>query len=481
MEEKFSQLYIDGSWTPAISGQTVEVICPADGQTIATIALGAAADIDLAVKAAMDAFTAWSSCPGRERGILINRLADLLERDLEEVARLEALDIGRPYAEPLNVDIPSAIATLRTFAGWADKIDGRTIPGPDHFGRPVHSYTTRVPVGVVGAILPWNAPTMIACWKIAPALAAGCTLVIKPALEAPLAVMYLARLAEEAGFPAGVINVVPGHGSDVGAALVRHPGVAKLTFTGSPAVGKDIAQQAAALMRPVTLELGGKAPQLIFEDADLDAAIQALAAGIFTNQGEICAAGSRILVHRSIEKKLVSELSKIADARVIGHPLDPNANMGSLINRKHFETVTGYIAEGLREGARIATNTDPVDGSGFFVRPTVFSGVTNDMRIAREEIFGPVACVIPFDGEEEAIRIANDSDYSLSANVWTQNLSRGHRVAAAIKAGSVWVNGGGTPDPRTVWGGGGLSGIGRELGVSAIHSHTVEKAINVLL
>lgn len=477
-----SQLFIGGRWLPAGSGATAEVRCPADGKLIAEVSVAGAEDIDAAVRAAHEAFDgSWRATPGRVRGIMLNRLADLIERDATILARLEALEIGRPYNEPIHVDIPSATATLRTFAGWADKIDGRAIPGPDHFGRPVHSYTLREPVGVVGAILPWNAPTMIACWKLAPALAAGCTIVLKPALEAPLAVLYLARLASEAGFPEGVINVLPGSGEEAGRALVTHPLVAKVTFTGSPEVGKAIAAQAAPLLRPVTLELGGKAPQLVFADADLDMAAEGLALGIFSNQGEICAAGSRILVHRSLEDRLVEALSRQAEARVLGHPLDPATTMGSLISRKQFDRVRGYIDVGRAEGAVVATGGGSVEGGGYFVKPTVFRDVSNAMRIAREEIFGPVAAVIPFSDEEEAVAMANDSAYGLSANIWTTNLRRAHAVAAGVRAGTVWVNGGGTPDPRAVWGGGGLSGLGRELGPSAIQSHTVEKAVNVFL
>lgn len=479
--EKYHRLFINGEWREAADKRTAEILCPADGEQVAEISIAGATDVDAAVDAANAAFGSWSRMPGRERGVLINRFADLLQRDIEIVARLEALEIGRPFGEPLNVDIPSAITTLRHFAGWADKIDGRMIHGPDHFGRAVHSYTSRVPVGAVGVILPWNAPTMIASWKLGPALAAGCTLVIKPALEAPLAVMHLVRLAEEAGFPPGVLNVVAGHGQDVGDALVIHDGIAKITFTGSPAVGKQIALKAAEMLRPVTLELGGKAPQIVFEDADVGETAQALAMGIFSNQGEICAAGSRILVHKSIEKDLVAALTAIAESHVPGHPMDAATTIGSLISKKQYDSVTGYIESGLAEGARLATGGPASNDGGYFVRPTVFSGVTHTMRIAREEIFGPVAAIMPFETEEEAVTMANDSAYSLSANIFTRDVSRAHRVADLVHAGTVWVNGGGTPDPRTVWGGDGLSGIGRELGISSLQSYTKEKAVNILL
>ncbi|MFE3838787.1 aldehyde dehydrogenase family protein [Pseudogemmobacter sonorensis] len=477
-----SQLFINGEWVSALDGGTADVFCPADQRLIATISLGRAADIDLAVQAADAAFKgAWADTPARQRGLLLSRLADLMEREKEVIARLEALEIGRPYREPLMVDIPSAISTLRYFAGWADKLDGRVLSSPDHFGRPVHAYTTRIPVGVVGAILPWNAPTMIACWKLAPALAAGCTVVLKPALEAPLAILYLARLIEEAGFPAGVVNIVAGTGPDAGAALVSHPLVAKISFTGSPATGRAIACKAAESFTPVTLELGGKAPQLVFPGVDVAQTALALALGIFSNQGEICAAGSRILVHKSIEAELTAALKAEAEARVLGHPLDSGTTMGALISERQMETVSGYIESGRAEGARIVTGGAALDGPGHFMRPTVFADVTNSMRIAREEIFGPVAVVIGFETEEEAIALANDSQYGLSANIFTEDLRTAHRVAAKVRAGTVWVNGGGTPDPRSVWGGGGLSGMGRELGLSALQSHMTEKSICVLL
>ncbi len=477
-----TQLFIGGVWTGAEDGATTDILCPADGKVIATISVGSAPDIDRAVQAAGQAFSgAWAETPARDRGLLLSRLADLIERDKEVIAKLEALEIGRPYAEPLMVDITSAIVTLRHFAGWADKLDGRVLSSPDHFGRPVHAYTTRVPVGVVGAILPWNAPTMIACWKLAPALATGCTVVLKPAIEAPLAILYLGRLIDEAGFPAGVVNIVPGTGPGAGSALVDHPDVAKISFTGSPVTGRLIARKAAETFKPVTLELGGKAPQIVFPDVDVKATAHALGMGIFSNQGEICAAGSRILVHKSIEADLVAALKAEAESRVLGHPLDPAVTMGSLISADQMKTVSGYIASGTDEGARLVTGGTQLDGPGHFMRPTVFAGVSNSMRIAREEIFGPVAAVIAFETEEEAIAIANDSQYGLSANIFTEDLRTAHRVAARIKAGTVWINGGGTPDPRSVWGGGGLSGIGRELGLSALQSHTCEKSVCVLL
>jgi betaine-aldehyde dehydrogenase len=477
-----NQLYINGVWTSSSDGATFPVIDPSREVLLTDVSAGTNADIDRAVRAAHAALHgAWKAVSGAQRGRLLNRLADLLERDFEKLARLESLDVGKPIVEPRHMDLPSAIATLRTFAGWTDKIEGRVIPGPDHLGRRTHSYTIREPVGVIGAILPWNAPLMIATWKLAPALAAGCTMVIKPAEEAPLSLLHLASLIEEAGFPAGVVNLVPGLGTVAGAGLVAHPLVDKISFTGSPEVGRIIAVAAAADFKRITLELGGKAPVVIFADADIDKAIMGVARGIFANSGQVCAAGSRILVERPVKDRIIEGLAAEARARRQGDPQDEKTTMGTLVSEAQMKRVLSYIDKGTHAGARLAAGGARLPRPGYFVQPTVFDNVTSEMAIAREEIFGPVASVLTFDSEAEAVAMANDTEYGLSANIWTRDLGRAHTLAAGVRAGTVWVNGGGTPDPRAGWGGRGLSGIGRELGRAAIDSHTEEKIVDVIL
>lgn len=476
-----TQLFINGVWSDA--AETFDDLNPATGEVLVKVANGSAEDIGRAVGAARTVLDGeWSSTPGAARAALLLKLADLIERDADHLARMEALDIGKPVGQPAMLDVPNAVATFRHFAGWADKIQGSTIPTPGYMGvAPTHSYTVREPVGVIGAIVPWNTPLMIAAWKLAPALAAGNTLVVKPAEDAPLSILHLGKLIEEAGFPAGVVNIVPGLGSVAGAALVAHPGVDKISFTGSPEVGRQIQKSAADTFKRVTLELGGKSPQIVMEDANVEAAINGVAMGLFFNQGEVCAAGTRILVHRSHYDTVVEALGQAANAQVLGDPFAETTTLGALVNAKQQQRVLDYIEKGKSEGARLVAGGGRHEGRGFFVQPTIFADVDNDSTIAREEIFGPVGAVIPFDTPEEAVAIANATTYGLAATIWTQNVSLAHTLASRVRAGAVWVNGWAAIDPALPWGGMKASGIGRELGWSGILANTEEKVITIVL
>ncbi|SFV14990.1 aldehyde dehydrogenase family protein [Pseudoduganella namucuonensis] len=473
--------HIDGQWQEGGDGH-IDVVNPARDEVIARVPNGGAAEIDAAVRAARAQFDggAWSRMSGPERGALILKLADLVERDAELIATLDALCIGRPFMEPKILDLPNGLSTLRHFAGWADKVEGRTIPTPGYFGRPTLSYTVREAVGVIGAIVPWNTPFMITCWKLAPALATGCTVVIKPAEETPLSALHLAALVAEAGFPPGVVNVVTGRGAVAGAALAVHPGVDKVSFTGSPAVGAEIMRTAGPLFKRVAMELGGKSPQIVFEDADIEAAVRGCAMGLFFNQGQVCAAGTRVLVQRAVFDQVAAGLRQAAEGIQVGDPTDPANGMGAVAKRSQYNSIAGYIRAGLEEGATMLTGGAVESAKGCFIRPTLFVG-DNSMRIAREEIFGPVGTLLAFDTEEEALAIANDSRYGLGATVWTRDLARAHRVAGAVKAGAVGINGWAPIDARLPWGGVKTSGLGRELGYSGIEACTEEKVITVVL
>jgi phenylacetaldehyde dehydrogenase len=474
--------YINGAWQEGGDGH-IDVVNPAREEVIARVPAGGEAEIDAAVKAARSQFDggAWSRLSGPERGALILRLADLVERDADIIARLDALCIGRPFQEPAMLDLPNALATLRHFAGWADKIEGRTIPTPGYFGRPTLSYTRREAIGVIGAIVPWNTPFMITCWKLAPALATGCTVVLKPAEETPLSALHLASLFEEAGFPPGVLNVVTGRGAVAGAALSVHPGVDKISFTGSPVVGAEIMRKAGPLFKRVAMELGGKSPQVVFADADLDQAIRGCAMGLFFNQGQVCAAGTRVLVQRPVYEQMLNGLRAVAESIKVGDPGEEGVGMGAIAKRSQFDSISNYIRCGQEEGATMVTGGPLQTDKGWFVRPTLFTDASNDMRIAREEIFGPVGTLLVFDTDEEALAMANDSRYGLGATIWTRDIARAHTMAAAIQAGAVGINGWAPIDARLPWGGVKSSGIGRELGYSGIEACTEEKVITVVL
>lgn len=472
-----------GQHCNAESGKYFDKHAPATGKLLAHVPASDARDVDSAVRAAHSALHSgpWAKAGGAARARWLHRLADLMERDAEALAIMLAEEQGRPPVEMRMMDVPMSIDTLRYFAGWADKLEGRVIPTDGFMGCPTLNYTRRVPVGVAAQIIPWNAPLMIAVWKLAPALAAGCTVVIKPSEDAPLAVARLGELACEAGIPAGVVNIIHGIGAEVGPALVTHPLVSKISFTGSTEVGRMIACDAARTFKRVTLELGGKAAQIVFNDADIEKVIPGVALGMFVNQGQTCAAGSRVLVHRSFAQVVEGRLAEAASAIRVGPPSDPAAQMGALINQRHLARVRAHIESALEEGAIKLTGDEAVPEGGWFLRPTVLAGVSPDMRIAREEVFGPVGMVIPFDNEDEAIAIANDTSFGLSASLWTQNISTAHRVAERLDVGAVAINCWSPLDARLPWGGTKHSGIGRDLSRVALDSYLEEKIVTVAL
>jgi betaine-aldehyde dehydrogenase len=475
--------YYAGRWEVARGVDTFDVVDPVTERRLATVAEAGAAEVDEAVSSARSAMDGgeWARMDGAARGRLLDRVADLLEARSEEFAALESLDVGKPGFEPRVIDLPQAIRTFRHFGGWADKVTGQTIPTPGYMGRPTLSYTVREPVGVVAAITPWNSPTMIAAWKIAPALAVGCAVILKPPEDAPLTSLLLASLIEEVGFPPGAFSVLPGRGAVTGQLLIDHPGVDKISFTGSPETGYKVAVAAAKGFRRTTFELGGKSPQIVFADADLDAAAEGVAIGVFANQGEVCAAGSRVLVARAVYDDFMGRLVTRARQVRLGDPFDEGTTMGALINARQRDRVSRYIDAGVADGARLIVGGGRPQRAGYFVEPTLFADATNAMTIAREEIFGPVAAIIAFDSDEEAVALANDSDYALAATLWTSDLGRAHTVARRVRAGAVAVNGWSPLDPALPWGGSKLSGQGRELGWSGIEANTEEKTVTVVL
>jgi len=477
-----AQLFIGGRWQDAISGRRFPSINPATEEVIAEVAEGDAADIDLAVHAARRAFEgrAWAGMSQRDRGKLLWRIGDLIMTYADELARLETADNGKPIFESRQIDIPFAAECFQYYAGWATKIEGETIPVPGDY----LNYTLREPVGVVGAITPWNFPLLLVSWKVAPALACGNTVVLKPAEETPLTALRLAEICQEAGLPEGVVNVVTGFGETAGAALVRHPGVDKIAFTGSTAVGKEIMRNAADTLKRVSLELGGKSPNIVFADSDLEAAARGAINAIFYGKGEVCAAGSRLFVERSVHDSLLEKIVERAKRIVPGDPLDPKTRLGPLVSRTQYERVLGYIESGKAEGAVPVVEggkADPGWGKGYFVRPAIFDRVDPAMRIAQEEIFGPVLATLSFDSVDELVARANGTIYGLAAAVWTRDIAKAHRIARALKAGTVWINTYNVLDAASPFGGYKMSGFGRELGRHALELYTEIKSVWVAL
>jgi acyl-CoA reductase-like NAD-dependent aldehyde dehydrogenase len=471
------QLFIGGRWQEAASGRYFPTINPATEEVIAEVAEGDAADIDLAVLAARGAFEnkTWAGMSQRDRGKLIWRIGDLVMKHADELAQLETADNGKPIFESRQIDIPMAADCFQYYAGWATKIEGETIPVPGEY----LNYTLREPVGVVGAITPWNFPLLLVSWKLAPALACGNTVVLKPAEETPLTALRLAQICQEAGLPDGVFNVITGFGETAGAALVRHPGVDKIAFTGSTVVGKEIMRNAADTLKRVSLELGGKSPNIVFADSDLDAAARGAINGIFYGKGEVCAAGSRLFVEASAHDALLDKVIERTKKIVPGDPMNPKTRLGPLVSKAQFERVLGYIDSGKAEGALPAVEGGRADpgGKGYFVKPSVFDRVDPSMRIAQEEIFGPVLATLSFESIEELIAKANGTIYGLAAAVWTRDIGKAHRLARALKAGTVWINTYNILNAASPFGGYKMSGFGRELGKHALELYTQVKSV----
>ncbi|KAI9371971.1 aldehyde dehydrogenase domain-containing protein [Aspergillus egyptiacus] len=475
-------LFINNEFVPAKSGSKFATINPSDESEITSVHAAGEEDVDIAVKAARKALKdpSWKLLPPTDRGNLMLKLADLIEQHKETLATIETWDNGKPYQVSLNDDLPEVVNCIRYCAGWADKIHGQTISTtPAKF-----AYTLRQPIGVVGQIIPWNFPLGMAAWKLGPALACGNTVVLKPAEQTPLSILYVANLIKEAGFPPGVVNILNGLGRVAGTALVSHPDVDKVAFTGSTMTGREIMKMAAATMKNVTLETGGKSPLIVFSDADLEQAAKWAHIGIMYNQGQVCTATSRILVHESVHDEFVKLFREaVASTSKVGDPFSDETFQGPQVTKAQYERVLSYIESGKQEGATLVDGGCPYknvkDGKGFFIAPTVFTNVTDNMRIYREEVFGPFVAIAKFSTEEEAVNRANDTTYGLGAAVFTKDIERAHRVAADIEAGMVWVNSSNDSDFRVPFGGVKQSGIGRELGEAGLEAYTQIKAVHV--
>jgi aldehyde dehydrogenase (NAD+) len=471
-----TKLLINNRWVPSESGKTFATINPSTGEEICQIAEADAADVEKAVKAARHAFEhgPWRKMPASERGRLINRLADLIETHADELARLESVDNGKPFTIAKAVDVAATVGCFRYFAGWSDKIHGKTIPiDGDYF-----CYTRHEPVGVVGQIIPWNFPMLMLAWKLAPALATGNTVIMKPAEQTPLSALRIGELLLEAGFPEGVVNMLPGYGPTAGAAIANHMDVDKVAFTGSTEVGHLIMRAAAdSNLKRVTLELGGKSPNIVFADTDLDEAVEGAHFGLFFNHGQCCCAGSRVFVEEKIYDKFVEKSGIRASNRTVGDPFDPKTEQGPQVDHAQFDKVMEYIGSGRKEGAKLVCGGERVGDKGYFIQPTVFADVQDDMKIAKEEIFGPVMSIIPFKSVDEVVTRANRTEYGLAAAVWTRDIKKAHSIADNVRAGTVWVNCYNVLDPRSPFGGFKQSGIGRELGEYGLQQYTEVKSV----
>jgi aldehyde dehydrogenase (NAD+) len=475
---KDQPLFIGGKFVDSASGKTFAAINPATGDTICQVAEADKADVDLAVKAARKALESgpWKTMDAAERGRLLFKLADLVEQHAEELAVLEAMNAGKIISDARG-DVQGVVSWLRYYAGWADKVEGRTLPVRGNF----LSYTLRQPVGVVGQIIPWNFPLLMLAWKWGPALACGNTVVMKLAEQTPLTGMRVAELAQKAGFPDGVINVLNGYGETTGAALVAHPDVDKIAFTGHVDTAKIIQKNAADTLKRVTFELGGKSPNVVFADADLDRAVEGAFHAIYFHGGQCCTAGSRLFVEERVRQQFVDRLAERAKKRKLGDPLDPSTEQGPQVSQEQMDKILGYVEQGQKQGAKLVTGGKRSGGKGYFVEPTIFDNVNDQMAIARDEIFGPVVAVLPFKDMNEVVRRANDTTYGLSAAIWTKDIDKAHRFAREVKAGTVWVNCYHVVDTTTPFGGFKMSGQGRENGEAALEHYTELKTVTIRL
>lgn len=465
------KLFIGGEWVDAVAGTTIDVHNPHDGTLLAQVAEAREADVDRAVDAAAAAFPAWARLAAAERGRLLLKLADAIEATADELATLESTDTGHPLRDSRGLDVPRTVATFRYFGGMADKLQGTVVPVESGF----LNYVTRDPLGVVGQIVPWNFPLMFTSWKMGPALAAGNTVVLKPSELVPLSTLRVAELMAEVGFPPGVVNIVPGYGHTAGARLAEHPGIAKVAFTGSTATGRSIVAASAGNLKRVQLELGGKGANVVFPDADLDAAVNGSAFAIFHNQGQACIAGSRLLLHESIADEFTERFIALADSIRVGDPLDPTTEMGPLTSPMHRDRVLSYVKVAVDQGGEILTGgaapDDQALANGCYVRPTVVRAGPAD-RVFHEEVFGPFVSITTFADDAEALELVNNSEYGLGGGLWTRDVQRAHRMAAAFRAGMVWVNCYKRANPGSPFGGIGQSGYGREMGFEAMHDYT---------